>query len=267
MRTPVISSCPQQVIPPRTKGCPICRQETRRRQFTSSIVRTWWRIFVDIPEHDANFVRVGYRAMIMAKAFRDQPISAKVTRTSWALNVKSRTLRAEIDLPNTDSNIPNDLPPATREALAEAKLPATDSQILPGMYAYGRVMIERPEVLSLPETALTRSGDRTFCWLYEDGKARKTEIQVGVSDGTWVEVTNHRRTTKVEANQPLSNRGNDTAVMLTSRLEDRDDWTPFNGSERVILGDLSILVDGAPVDATEGTSTDSKDPLGNQPAK
>ncbi len=78
------------------------------------------RIFVDIPEQDANYIHIGTKATVLAKAYRDQPISGSVTRTSWALNVKSRTLRAEIDLPN-----PN-------------------SQLLPGMYAYAKVIIERP---------------------------------------------------------------------------------------------------------------------------
>ena len=58
------------------------------------------RIFVDIPEQDANYVHVGTKATVLAKGYRDQPIPGSVTRTSWALNVKSRTLRAEIDLPN-----------------------------------------------------------------------------------------------------------------------------------------------------------------------
>ena len=44
----------------------------------------------------------------------------------WALNVKSRTLRAEIDLPNPGG------------------------QLLPGMYAYANVIIERPGVRALP---------------------------------------------------------------------------------------------------------------------
>ena len=43
-----------------------------------------------------------------------------------ALNMKSRTLRAEVDLPNPDS------------------------QLLPGMYAYVKVIIERPDVQALP---------------------------------------------------------------------------------------------------------------------
>ena len=104
------------------------------------------RIFVDIPEQDANYVQIGTKATVLVKAFRDQPITATVTRTSWALNVNSRTLRAEIDLPNPGS------------------------QLLPGMYAYAKVIIERPGVRALPMSALMHVGEKTFCWMYEDGR-------------------------------------------------------------------------------------------------
>ena len=100
------------------------------------------RIFVDIPEQDANYVQIGTKATVLAKAYRDQPIPGTVTRTSWALNIKSRTLRAEIDLPNPDS------------------------QILPGMYAYAKVIIERPGVRACrwppsPTAAKRRTAGRT----------------------------------------------------------------------------------------------------------
>ena len=114
------------------------------------------RIFVDIPEQDANYVHIGTKATVLVKGYRDQPIPGTVTRTSWALNIKSRTLRAEIDLPN-----PN-------------------SQLLPGMYAYAKVIIERPGVRALPLTALTHCGEKTYCWKYENGQAVRTEIQTGV---------------------------------------------------------------------------------------
>jgi HlyD family secretion protein len=166
------------------------------------------RIFVDIPEQDANYVHIGTKAAVLAKAYRDQAISGTVTRTSWALNVKSRTLRAEIDLPN-----PN-------------------SQLLPGMYAYAKVIIERPGVRALPLTALTHSGEKTYCWKHENGKAVRTEVQTGVSDGEWIEITNYQ---------------------LPSEPTVADPWVPVNGSEQVILGDLSILADGGPVEIVTGT--------------
>ena len=132
-------------------------------------------------------------------------LPATVTRTSWALNIKSRTLRAEIDLANPDS------------------------QLLPGMYAYGRVTIECTGVRAVPVDALVHSGDQTFCWLYKNGKAVRTEVDTGVSDDEWIEVTNHRR--------PVSREAPSNKVP----------WTRIDGSEPVILGDLSILADGAPV--------------------
>lgn len=162
------------------------------------------RIFVDIPERDANYVTVGSKASVLVRAYRDQPIAGAVTRTSWALNAKSRTLRAEIDLPNPGS------------------------QLLPGMYAYAKVIIERPGVHSLPVAALTHIGEKTYCWRYENGRAVRTEIRTGVSDGEWIEVTN---------------------LQNPNAAKDQETWVPINGSEKLILGDLSILADGMPVEA------------------
>jgi RND family efflux transporter MFP subunit len=173
------------------------------------------RIFVDIPERDANYVTVGTKATVLARAFRDEPLQGSVTRTSWALNVKSRTLRAEIDLPNPGS------------------------QLLPGMYAYANVIIERPDVRALPVAALTYTGEKTYCWKYEDGRAVKTEIQTGVSDGEWVEVTNRRvPESKAPTPAPASHAG--------------DLWTAFDGSEQLILDEQSLLTDGLVVEVESG---------------
>ena len=124
------------------------------------------RIYVDIPERDADFVHIGSEARVKLWAYRDEWLSASVTRLSWALNVQSRTMRAEIDLPN-----PN-------------------GQFRPGMYAYGRVAIEQPHVLALPKAAFTHVGGKAFVWRYENGRAGRTEVQTGVKSGDWVEVTN-----------------------------------------------------------------------------
>ncbi len=169
--------------------------------------------------------RSARRRSVLARAYRDEPIPGSVTRTSWALNVKSRTLRAEIDLPNPGS------------------------QLLPGMYAYANVIIERPGVRALPVSALTHSGDKTFCWMYKDGRAERTEIRTGVSDGDWIEVTNLQRPKASTIDHP---------------------WTPINGSEQVILGDLSILADGEPVEvdsASGEAKVESETPTPGRPTK
>jgi multidrug efflux pump subunit AcrA (membrane-fusion protein) len=170
------------------------------------------RIFVDVPEQDANYIQIGTKATVLVRAYRDEPIPGSVTRTSWALNVKSRTLRAEIDLPNPGS------------------------QLLPGMYAYANVIIERPGVRAIPVAALTYSGEKTFCWRYLDGRAVRSEIRTGVSDGDWIEVTNFQ---------------------IAERPKPLDPWVPVNGSEKVILGDLSVLADGAPVEVAKASEQPS----------
>jgi hypothetical protein len=159
------------------------------------------RIFVDVPEADANYVRVGAKARVQIKGYRDEWIPAHVERTAWALNVKSRTLRAEIDLHNVNN------------------------EILPGMYAYGKVIIERNNVRALPVDALTYNGDQTYYWSYKNGHAMQTEVQVGVSDGDWVEVTNRHIPAK----------------------SGEESWVPIDGSEQVITGNTSELSEGCAV--------------------
>ena len=80
------------------------------------------RVFIDVPEQDAGYVHVGTRASVTVKGYRDEPIPSSVTRVSWAINVKTRCLRVEIDLPNPDG------------------------KLKPGMYAYAKIIIDRPEV-------------------------------------------------------------------------------------------------------------------------
>ena len=176
------------------------------------------RIFLDIPEGDANFVKVGTKASVLARAFRETELPATVTRTSWALNMKSRTLRAEVDLRNPEG------------------------QLLPGMYAYVKVIIEHPDVQALPLEALVHSGDQTFCWLYKSGKATRTEVETGVSDDTWIEVSNRR--------PPVPPEAPDDSVA----------WTPIDGTEQVMLGELSALIEGAAVEVAAATKSASEAP-------
>jgi len=151
------------------------------------------RIFLDVPEMEAASIRPGNKAWISIEALGGEEIQAEVVRTSWALSVKTRTLRVEIDVPNPDG------------------------LILPNMYAYGKVGLTRSNVWAVPLEALIEIGNQTNCYEYLDGKAVLVPIQRGMDDGTWVEVAK-------------------------KRLKGR--WVPFDGSEKVIVGDLTQLADG-----------------------
>jgi Barrel-sandwich domain of CusB or HlyD membrane-fusion len=158
---------------------------------------------IGVPEADAAYVDVGSTARVRVPALANHEFPARVTRTSWALNPTSRTLMAQVELPNPKG------------------------KFLPGMYAYGSVLIERPSVRAVPVSAITQIGNQTYCYLALDGKAARTPVQTGVSDGTWVEVA---------------------GKLVQSAGSSEGTWKAFDGSEAVIFGDLSLLVDGAPVD-------------------
>jgi multidrug efflux pump subunit AcrA (membrane-fusion protein) len=190
------------------------------------------RVFVDIPERDANYVRSGAKAKVLVEAFSDEEIDAIVVRTSWALNVTSRTLRAEIDLLNTGSKIPDDLPETIRNALEGVKLPKTTSQLLPGMYAYGKVTIERGGVLAIPIEQLVLSNGKSYIWRVVDGKAARFEVQTGADDGKWIELRKQR------------------LAVSASGSTDEHPWMPWDGSEQVIASDVATLIDGEPLHIT-----------------
>jgi hypothetical protein len=100
------------------------------------------------------------------------------------------------------------------------------------MYAYAKVIIERPGVRALPLAALTYSGEKTYCWKYENGRAVRREIQTGVTDGQWIEVTN---------------------LQVPTTPQNADPWAAVDGSEQMILGDLATLTDGGPVEVAGAT--------------
>lgn len=127
------------------------------------------RVFVDVPEEDAPFVRIGTKATVKIPSYDKKPIATVVARTSWALDEKSRTLRAEIDLRN-----PN-------------------GEILPGTSAYSKVFIKRERrVWALPVNALDESNNKIVYWEYKNGRALRREVQTGASDEKWIEIIRRR---------------------------------------------------------------------------
>ena len=122
------------------------------------------RVFVDVPEQDANYVSPGTPAEVRLEAFNDLILPSQVARTAWALNLQTRTLRAEIDLPNLDT------------------------KLLPGMYAYGYVKIRRNGVLAIPANCVTKRGEDRVVFLNREGKAKQARVRLGPTDGTWIEL-------------------------------------------------------------------------------
>ncbi len=122
-------------------------------------------IAVDVPESFATEVNPGDRASVRLQAMKGRIVEGRVTRTAWALDPKTRTIRAEIDLPN-----PGGL-------------------LRPGLYAYATVVVEEhPDVMTIPATAVIPEKDRASCFIVAGGKAVRRAIRTGLGDGKIIEV-------------------------------------------------------------------------------
>jgi RND family efflux transporter MFP subunit len=122
-------------------------------------------ITVDIPETAAADIKPGDRALIKLQALKGRTVEGKVTRTAWALDPKSRTIRAEIDIPNPGF------------------------KLRPGLYAWATIVVEEhPNVLTLPTTAVVKDKDQSYCVVIVSGKAVRRRIEVGLNNGTRTEV-------------------------------------------------------------------------------
>jgi multidrug efflux pump subunit AcrA (membrane-fusion protein) len=167
------------------------------------VTRTDPMVFaIGVPEVDAPYVSVGSKASLRLQALAGREFDVAVTRIAPTLHKQSRTLLAEVDLPNKNG------------------------ELLPGMYAYGSIELKRMQVRAIPNNAAVQIGNRMCCYLVTNGKARRTQIQTGVSDGSWIEVC------KKESYPENGEAGN---------------WEDFSGNERVIVGDLSEISDGTQV--------------------
>ena len=126
------------------------------------------RVSVDVPEAEATYISDGVPVRVRCQAIKDQDFDGKVTRSSWTLDSKARTLRTEIHLPNP-----------------QAKL-------RPGMYAYATFVVDLAPTFTLPaSTLITHSGDPA-CYVVENGKAILTLVKVGARDTQLAQVLKRR---------------------------------------------------------------------------
>jgi len=123
------------------------------------------RIYVNVSQEDASFVKRGTPATIELKD-AGKTIEAAVTRSTVALDPGTRTMLAEIDLPNPGH------------------------VMSPGMFAEAILMLrQHRNALVIPPTALLSENSSKAVFVVEQGVARKVPVKTGIDDGVWVEIT------------------------------------------------------------------------------
>ncbi len=124
------------------------------------------RIFVNVPQTFVRSIRAGQETQIVLQEFPGRTFRGRVASTAGALDPASRTLLAEVRLPNADR------------------------ALLPGMYAQVRFSVALPEPPWLiPATALiVREGAPQVAVVRPDGTVRYQKVDVGRDLGSSVEI-------------------------------------------------------------------------------
>ena len=126
------------------------------------------RVYVNVPQEAAFLAKPGVPAVLTVTELPDQRFDATITRTTGALDPATRTLLAEIDLPNEDHRLE------------------------PGIFVTVTLYLEQHrQALAIPPSAIvpSKTGDEKAVFVVEQDRARRVPVKTGIDDGVWIEVT------------------------------------------------------------------------------
>jgi membrane fusion protein (multidrug efflux system) len=123
------------------------------------------RVQSAVPEVEVPFIKVGLPVKVLVEELASAKIEGTVTRFSHALDDETKTMLAEIELPNPDGTV------------------------RPGMYATVRITVERKlDATVLPTEAVLFEKGRTSVFTVADNKAKRITVKTGFNDIGWVEI-------------------------------------------------------------------------------
>lgn len=123
------------------------------------------RVLLDVPESDSAYVHRGTGVNLRVRAVGTSAIEATVSRIARSLDRSTRTMRAEIDLPNPDG------------------------RLFPGMIAQVAVELEvRTQALMIPSKAIRTVDGNTVVYVARGGIAQSVVVSIGFDDGIQAEV-------------------------------------------------------------------------------
>jgi membrane fusion protein (multidrug efflux system) len=123
------------------------------------------RVQVAIPEPDVPFVKEGLPATVTVEELKGKKFDATITRYSHALDDSTKTMLAEIEVPNEKH------------------------ELRPGMYATAVISVEQKDnAVLIPADALVVEKVRKSVFTVANNKAKKLPVKVGFTDEKSVEI-------------------------------------------------------------------------------
>lgn len=124
------------------------------------------RVLIDVPELDAVHITPQTKVEIKIPSLPGSLYVGTITRSSWSLNTTSRTMSAEVHLPNADG------------------------KWRPGQYVQARITAaELENCLSLPKSAIVTQEKQTYCFTVDHaGVVRRLPVSLGLQSGVDFEI-------------------------------------------------------------------------------
>ncbi|HEY6394473.1 MAG TPA: efflux RND transporter periplasmic adaptor subunit, partial [Candidatus Binataceae bacterium] len=124
------------------------------------------RIYADVPQSYAPFMKNGDPATITVAEYPGRPFEGAITRHPEALTSATRTMLVEVDLENKDQSL------------------------YPGMYAKGNFKVQMPAgVPMVPDDALVFRSGKVFVPVVRDNRLHLAEVSLGNDNGQSAEIT------------------------------------------------------------------------------
>jgi len=124
------------------------------------------RLRMPVPEGDVRFIHDGATVQVTVKALA-RVFTAHIVRFTRALDAATRTMLAEVDVPNADLSLS------------------------PGMYAETEIILQRHDnVLTVPAQAIVQDAERPYVLMVDAAhRVERKDVRVGISGQNRIEIT------------------------------------------------------------------------------
>ncbi len=115
------------------------------------------KLTIDVPEKNIPLIAKGKKALVTVDAYPGRVFEGRVSRLSQAVDLSTRTMEAQVDIPNPER------------------------LLKPGMFAHVALIItEQPKSITIPTTAVLLDDRGSYVYVTDNGAAHRTPVTTGI---------------------------------------------------------------------------------------
>jgi RND family efflux transporter MFP subunit len=123
------------------------------------------KVVINVLEKDIPLITIGKRAVVVVDAFPGKEYYGIVARHSQAIDLSTRTMEVEIDVPNKGN------------------------LLKPGMFATVTLIVaEHPNAITVPTVAVLRDDNGMYVYVVENNTARRIRVKMGTEQRNQTEI-------------------------------------------------------------------------------